>query len=285
MLSRATLPEVHRAQGVGLNHLLSRKRGQAGSIVCVSARPGDEVISMGGSIVDWQNPRFIDLTDGSPQDLDRVLRAGFDCRDEFARARKRDFENALHRAGLEQEHMVNLGYEEGEISENLAAVAISLAAALHDSRAEVIITHPYEGTHPDLDATAFAVQCACALLENDGISAPTRIEAAGCHQSNGELVIGKFLTEYETETVTIRLDTSKQQLKRSMIECLATQPNSLQGAEIRWESFRIAPLYDFTRAPREGILEYERNDSSMSGRRWRRLAAEALRVLGLEDRS
>ena len=284
MLSRATLPEVHRPHGVDLNRLLSRKRGKAG-IVCVSAHPGDEVIAMGGSIIDWKNPRFIELSNGSPSDLDRALQAGFECRDEYARARQRDFEKALHQAGFDEDRVISLGYEEGEISENLAAITMSLAGALHETRAEVIVTHAYEGVHPDLDATAFAVQCACALLENDGISAAIRIEAAGCHEIDGGLVIGKFLTEHETESATIRLDASKQRLKRAMLDCLATQQDALQNAEINWETFRIAPVYDFTKAPREGILDYERNDSRMTGRRWRRLAAEALRVLGLDDRS
>ena len=99
-------------------------------------------------------------------------------RNEYARARQRDFEKALLRAGFDEGQVINLSYEEGEISEHLAAVTMSLASALHETRAEVVVTHAYEGVHPDLDATAFAVQCACELLENDGISAATELKSA-----------------------------------------------------------------------------------------------------------
>jgi N-acetylglucosamine malate deacetylase 2 len=282
MLTRATLPEARRSnETVGLNFLLSRKREQKNAIVCISAHPGEELLSMGGSLIDFKSPRFIQITEGSPRDVDRALQAGFECRDEYAQARKREFAAALRRAGLEEEAL-NLGYEDGEVCENLAAITMSLAAALHESEAELIITHPYEGVHPDFDGTAFAVQCACELLENDGISVPVRIEAAGACEMDGRLVLGRFLTERNTETATIRLDPSKQRLKRSLLECLRTQQEALQGLDIQSETFRIAPVYDFSKAPHDGVLRYEA-DSQMSGRRWRKLAAEALRVLGLAD--
>jgi N-acetylglucosamine malate deacetylase 2 len=287
MLSRATLPEVHRSQKpAGLDFLISRKRAQSRSIVCVTAHPGDEIISAGGSFADWKNPQFIHITEGSPRDLDRALQAGYECRDEYARARQREALNALHRAGFDSDEGVrSLGYDDGEVCEHLAAVTLSLAAALHESEAELVITHPYEGVHPDFDSTAFAVQSACALLANDGINVPARIEAAGYYEQNGELVIGRFLTEHGTESATVRLDAARRQLKRSMLDCLVTQQEALQNAKIHSESFRIAPVYGFTKPPHEGVLEYERCGLAMTGRRWRRLAAEALRVLGLADHS
>jgi N-acetylglucosamine malate deacetylase 2 len=230
-----------------------------------------------------ENPRFIHITEGASRDLDRALQAGYESRDEYARARRHEFNDALRCAGLDEELATSLGYDEGAICESLAAITMSLAATLHETSAEVVITHPYEGVHADFDATAFAVQSACTLLANDGIPAPVRIEAAGYCELNGELVIGKFMTEQDTELATIRLDGAKQRLKRNMLNCLITQQEMLQNVKLQSESFRVAPFYDFTKPPCEGILCYERNGLDMTGKRWRRLAAEALRVLGLPD--
>jgi LmbE family N-acetylglucosaminyl deacetylase len=279
MLSSATPPEIHRASPSSLKSLIFRKR--ADSLLCVVAHPGDEIIAAGGSFKQWHGARFIHLTDGAPRDLDVALDAGYECRDEYARARGHEFLEAVHCAGLPDENITALGYEEGELSPHLAGITMSLASIFHESLAEVVITHPYEGIDPDHDATAFAVQAACALLEKDGITPPTRIEMADHHEEDEQLVIGKFLTAPPTESVTIRLDSASQQLKRAMFDQIETQQALLDGAEIHSESFRVAPDYDFTKPPMPGILGYERRDGAMNGRRWRRLAVEALRVLGL----
>jgi hypothetical protein len=43
----------------------------------------------------------------------------------------------------------------------------------------------------------------------------------------------------------------------------------------------VAPEYDFTQPPQEGVLHYEKSGDALNGKRWRRLAEEALRALGL----
>ena len=49
----------------------------------------------------------------------------------------------------------------------------------------------------------------------------------------------------------------------------------------RLESFRLAPHYDFSQPPLDGVLPYEKSGDALNGRRWRRLAEEALRALGM----
>lgn len=279
MLTRATLPQINCARRTSLKTLVSRP--SADSLLCVVAHPADEIISAGGSFKEWAGARFVHLTDGAPRDLDIALDAGFECRDEYARARSHEFAEALHCAGLDSEQVTILGFGEGELSFHLASLTMSLASLFYESGADILVTHPYEGIDPDHDATAFAVQSAVALLERDGLSAPARIEMADHHEEDEQLVIGKFLTSAETESVTVRLEPASQQLKRAMFDQIETQQGLLDGAEIHSESFRIAPRHDFTKPPIEGILAYERRGAAINGRRWRKLAAEALRVLGL----
>jgi LmbE family N-acetylglucosaminyl deacetylase len=244
------------------------------------AHPGDEVIAAGGTFHEWIEAGFIHLTEGSPRNLDHAFQAGFECLDEYARAGQHEFEAALHSAGLRENQVRNLGYAGGSLSNHLASVTLDLTAALRETNVQMVITQPYEGAHPDYDAAAFAVQAACQLLEQEGAAVPSRIEVAGFHEQDGGIFIGQFLTPLSAESITIRLDATRQQFKRAALNCLATQSALLENAEIHSESFRVAPIYDFTSSPREGVLEYE-NRGLGNGRRWRRLAGEALRVLGL----
>lgn len=278
MLTQSTLPQIDRARP-SLKSLIFRRR--ADSLLCVVAHPSDEIIGAGGSFKEWPGACFIHLTDGAPRDLDVALDAGYECRDEYARARGHEFAEAIQSAGVSLDHVTNLGYEEAELSFHLASIAMSLASVLHDSGAEVVVTHPYEGIDPDHDATAFAIQAAADLLERDGIAAPARIEMADPHEEDERLVTGKFLTGAETESVIVRLEPDAVQFKRALLDQIETQQSLFEGVEIQYESFRIAPHYDFTKAPIEAILEFEKRAAIVNGRRWRKLAAEALRVLGL----
>jgi hypothetical protein len=59
-------------------------------------------------------------------------------------------------------------------------------------------------------------------------------------------------------------------------------PRNLRGFATKFERFRVAPPYRFTRPP-HGALLYEQFDWGMDGARWRALAGAALRDLDLEE--
>src|SRR5258706_204700 len=127
------------------------------------------------------------------RDLATAIDDGFFDRMEYADARRREFSAALECAGLEVEQASELGFGAGEVSRNLAMLTMSIATVLREQEPDVVITHAYEGTHPDHDGIAFAAQTACALLESDGWKAPVRIEAAGYGDWGGEGIVGEFL--------------------------------------------------------------------------------------------
>ena len=71
-----------------------------------------------------------------------------------------------------------------------------------------------------------------------------------------------------------------------LIQWVAPRDMSFQRAvlapfPIGEEAFRTAPAYDFTRPPHPGRLHYENYPWGMDGARFRDLAAQALRELGL----
>ena len=161
--------------------------------------------------------------------------------------------------------MAELGAPDQGASECLVGFARQLRARLDD---HVLLTHPYEGGHPDHDAASFiAAHAGCPV-----------IEFASYHAApGGGLCTGAFLPGPEA----IRLDLSpvEQIRKRAMFAAFATQAATLQPFGTEYELFRPAPDYDFGEPPHPGPLHYERYDWGMTGARWRVLAREAHRAL------
>jgi len=280
MLPRSILPN-NGAAVEGLTALLPPGRTGDPIILFIVADPGDEIIAAGGSLGELTNARFLHVTNGAPRNIATALEDGFVDRKEYAQARRVEFATALECAGLNDAQASELGFAAGEVSRNLATLTMSIAAVFREQQPDVVMTHPYEGTHADHDGIAFAVQTACALLEEDGWKAPVRIEAAGYADWGGEGIVGEFAVPSFTESVTVQLSRDRRRLKQCMLERMPTRLKRLQSAPLDQEGFRIAPHYDFTQPPQEGVLPYEKSGDGPNGKRWRRLAADALRALGL----
>jgi LmbE family N-acetylglucosaminyl deacetylase len=247
----------------------------------IVAHPGDEVVAAGGSFDGLQNVRFLHVTNGAPRDIATAIDEGFYDRADYADARRREFLAALECAGYSEEQTGQLGFAAGEVSRNLATLTMSIAAVLREQEPDVVITHAYEGTNPDHDGIAFAVQTACALLEADGWKTPVRLEAAGYANWGPEGIVGDFITPSFTDGVITQLTPERRRLKQCMLERMPTRLKALRDLPLNRESFRVALHYDFSQAPQEGVLPYEKSGAALNGRRWRRLAEEALRALGL----
>jgi LmbE family N-acetylglucosaminyl deacetylase len=169
-----------------------------------------------------------------------------------------------------------LGVADQEASLNLARLARLLAQIWGEWQPDIIVTHPYEGGHPDHDATAFAVHAACGLLRRQHRFPPLIIEMTSYHNCEGRLESSQFLPCSSRSAVTIWLTESRRECKRQLLDCFTTQQKVLKAFRLECERFRLAPRYDFTQPPHLGVLYYEMFDWGMTGRRWRSLAAAAL---------
>jgi LmbE family N-acetylglucosaminyl deacetylase len=170
-----------------------------------------------------------------------------------------------------------LGAADQGASLRMAGLARALAAlfARHGTRA--VLTHPYEGGHPDHDAVAFCVRAAVSLLARGG-DAPVVAEMAFYHAGPEGWAVGRFLPNGAAPTVAV-LAAEERARKRAMLDAFATQAATLARFPAGDEAFRPAPPYDFAAPPHAGPLLYERFPWGMDGARWRRLAAEARREL------
>jgi LmbE family N-acetylglucosaminyl deacetylase len=145
----------------------------------------------------------------------------------------------------------------------------------------IVITHPYEGGHPDHDSACFAVQAACALLRRAGGPCPDLLEITSYHAGpDGDLRVGAFLPGGPA-AVTLALTAAQRRTKRRMLDRHQSQRQVLAGFKAEMERLRLAPAYDFLRPPHPGPLWYEQFAWGTDGEGWRQRAAAAVVELGL----
>jgi LmbE family N-acetylglucosaminyl deacetylase len=243
------------------------------------AHPDDEVIGAGAHLPLLADVSIVHVTDGAPRSMQDAHAAGYDRREVYAGARRREAEAALALAGIAPRRLLALGIADQEASSCMADLARCLARFLSDNAIRVVLTHAYEGGHPDHDATAFAVRQGAALISQAGGIEPAVLEMAGYHAGEERLVTHDFLPGGDAG-LTIELDEAQQALKRNMLACHASQSRTLAQFGVAIERYRAAPSYDFTMPPHPGRLWYEQFDWGMTGARWRTLASGALAELG-----
>ncbi|MBP2312591.1 PIG-L deacetylase family protein [Azospirillum soli] len=245
----------------------------------VVAHPDDETIGAGAHLGRLKEVRILHTTDGAPRSGVDAEAAGCTGVLEYAALRRLELERALAQAGVTADRLDSLGFADQDASFHLAALTRLVMHRIEDRAPDVVLTHAYEGGHPDHDATAFAVHAACALLDG---AAPSIVEMAGYHGADGMTNVQEFLPAPGIPVHTVTLDPAARRLKRRMLDAHASQAATLAPFRDDVEQFRRAPAYDFTTPPHPGLLNYDRFPWGMTGERWRGLAAEALRTLGLE---
>ena len=246
---------------------LAARRPVEQSVALVVAHPDDEVIGAGAMLPLFRRLVLVHVTDGAPRNLADAQAYGFSDAAAYAAARRTELHRALDVAGVAP-GCVELAAPDQGASELLPALTHALRAVLARHGVSAVLTHPYEGGHPDHDAASFiAAQCGVPVLE-----------FASYHAAqDGGLSVGTFLPGPEPIRLTLTPEEARR--KRAMLDAFATQAATLAPFGTAHEAFRAAPEYDFTRPPHDGTLNYERHDWGMTGERWRSLAAEARRAL------
>lgn len=250
-------------------------------ILVVAAHPDDEVIGLGGSLRTLAAATHITyVSDGAPDDAALYGAIGFACRPDYAAARRREARAALSLAGFSLERLHELGAVDQRVSDCLVTLAERVSELIASIAPDAVITHPYEGGHPDHDATAFVVHVAIERLARAGRRAPAIVEFASYHERDGALVRGEFLPSAEHPVRTVTLAPEEQELKRRMFACHATQEAVLGHFRVEAEPFRRAPRYDFGREPL-APFHYDRHGWRCTGRAFLERTRAALRELGV----
>lgn len=258
--------------------------GEAGrsprGVAIVAAHPDDETLGLGGRLSAIPGLALVHLTDGAPRDLADARRAGCRTRGEYARARELELQRALVAAEAKIECRVRLGRVDQEAGLDLLELTEQLVPVLE--RVERVYTHPYEGGHPDHDAAAFAVQCACAQLERMRRPSPVRLEFPSYFARAEAVAFGVFWPDPQCPETVLPLDATQVARKRAALEQFVTQRAVIAPFPVEVERERPAPRYDFTAPPPPGPALYDRWGWALRSARWRREAERALAALGKE---
>lgn len=247
------------------------------SMAIIVAHPDDEVIGCGAQLRRWPHAHVVHVTDGAPRNSSDTWRAGFVTAEEYASARQRESITALALAGISFNQLHPLGVPDQETVLNLIALTLLVAEKLIELQPAVVITHPYEGGHPDHDSTAFAVHAAREILLKEQGSAPIIVEAASYFNRAGIMATGEFLPRARSDVRTLVLNEEERRFKERLFACFSTQAEVLQYFPVTRESFRLAPRYNFSQPPHPGRLYYELFEWGTNGETWRRLASAAAR--------
>lgn len=265
----------------------ARSRAFGHCVLVVAAHPDDEVVGVGGALQRCRDAVVVHVTDGAPRDLCDARAAGFDTIERYAEARAREAEAALALAGVDADRLLRLEVPDQRAAFELVAVARTLADVVARLRPAVVVTHAYEGGHPDHDAARFATAAGIALAGSHA----RLVEMAGYHAYGA----GTFLEDAlgsraeharATRGIQLALTDDERATKARMLDAHRTQARVLAALRttLALEPLRLAPRVDWSRPPHDGPLHYERHPWGIDGEGFRAHARDALASLGLERR-
>jgi LmbE family N-acetylglucosaminyl deacetylase len=242
-------------------------------VLLAVAHPDDETVALGAQLCRCEDLVLLHLTDGAPRNLADARWHGFEDAASYAAARARELQAALA-AGEVSARRFSFGLPDQGLTHRLPELCRQVGALLDRLRPAVLITHAYEGGHPDHDCAAFACQIAAAARPD-----MLRLEFTAYHTAGGAPAWGRFVEKPGQPEIAIALSPEEQRRKSAMLACFATQAAVLASAPRLEERLRIAPTYDFLEPPHAGPLWYERMEWGVNGATWRQSAAAALATM------
>jgi LmbE family N-acetylglucosaminyl deacetylase len=253
-----------------------------GRVLILAAHPDDETIGAGGRLPGLSDVTIVSITDGAPSQ-DAHVPVQFGTRRGYAEARREERRRAMCLAGVADGRVHELGIPDQRASDDLIGLTAAVLEVLRTIRPNVLVTHPYEGGHPDHDAAAFAAAAALRLLGASGEPVPTALEMTSYHLGTDGIRTGSFLPHQDVRSADFVLDAAGRTRKRAMLDCFRSQREMLAHFRRDRERFRVAPAYAFSLPPHDGRLFYEHFAWGMSGAVWRARAREAAYALGLSE--
>lgn len=239
-------------------------------VLMIVAHQDDEVLGAGAQFPTFERLSLLHVTDGAGF-MPEARAKGFPSLAAYAATRMREVRSAVAVAGVEAAFH-SLGIRCLEASFHLAALTRQLVRAITGIGPDIVLTHAYEGGHPDHDAVAFAVHQAIPALPW-----PVPVwEFAGYHREGAATVRGRFLPNGATP-LRLALTEAQRTLKRRMLERFQSQRDVIGQFDLDAELFRPAPDYEFRQPAHTRPLGYELEGWGMPAPLWLTAAREALK--------
>ena len=245
-------------------------------VLVLGAHPDDETIGASLLLSRFPQSSVAFLTDGAPRDTSLWSAGANGSRDEYARIRKQEAVRALQYAGVSAQKVFWLQAVDQEAAFEMRSLAERFAKLIAETSPAVVITHPYEGGHPDHDSAAVVARIAIAASLLDDVNRPALLEMTSYHARDGQCVTGQFLRPRYSPEMCFEFSPSDRERKRKMLDAYASQRLVLESFPIDRERLRLAPEYNFGEPPHAGKLWYECMGWPMTAARWRELATTAI---------
>lgn len=240
----------------------SRPGIPAGDVAVVIAHPDDETIGCGALLVRLAQVNVIVVTNGAPPDCADASARGFSDDRAYTAARSDELDRALQIAGVAPDRLVRLDVPDQHTAHRMPQVIFALGQIFEQRGIAIVLTHAYEGGHPDHDAVAYCVQAAARRAGHT----ITIVEMP--YYRLGEAGEERQSFADERHVLRVVLNETERANKRRMIEAHETQKDVLAGFSLYWEQFRAAPLHDFSRPPNGGRVLYDERPWGITSSEW-----------------
>lgn len=253
----------------------------SGPTLIIAAHPDDETLGASWVLTHASAVHVVHVTDGAPRDP-KLWPAGIaPDRDAYAAVRRREAELALAHVKLGPLHCSELGFVDQEVAEHLPRVIQALTSVVRDVRPAYVVTHPFEGGHPDHDATAIAVRASLALSAAHLPFRPRLIEMTSYHLHEGAMRTGMFLPHRGVEVLR-SLSVVERQRKRRMLAEYRSQREVLAAFAADEERYRTTSRLRFADVPPSATL-YAALGFAVRPERFLELVVDGLREVDLDE--
>src|SRR2546427_10505538 len=257
--------------------LSANKKLQPRIVVLVAARD-DDTIGASSLMSRVADVSVIFLTDGAPHDPCFWSPDAKGTREDYANMRWNEAKAAMALMNISPERILCLGGVDQDAIQGLPVLVPRFVELLREQQPDIVVTHPYEGGHPDHDTAGLIAHLGAKSLVRGGHKPVAIVEMTSYHLRDSRCVTGEFLATNGDSPPELAVDLSleEQEIQKTMIECYRSQRLVLEAYPVKSERFRLAPEYDFSHPPHPGILCYHCLCWPITGERWRELAVEAV---------